>query len=219
MSWETDVDELERRRALVQAMGGAEGIARQRKRGKLTVRERIDLLADPDSFREFLSLTGTGEYEDNRLVSFTPKGFVAGTAKIDGRKVILNGGDFTVRGGSGSGTGSGSVAGSGSGSGSGTGSATGSGSGSGSDEKLTITPKPCGSGGRLVNDGGYDPPCNFLKIKRPQPMTFNREDFPAYCAHCYFQNISPIEPGGKPLFETLPSDDLGKTPCKIYIYK
>ncbi len=87
------------------------------------------------------------------------------------------------------------------------------------DEKLTITPKPCGSGGRLVNDGGYDPPCNFLKIKRPQPMTFNREDFPAYCAHCYFQNISPIEAGGKPLFETQPSDDLGKTPCKIYIYK
>ena len=86
-------------------------------------------------------------------------------------------------------------------------------------EKLTITPKPCGSGGRLVNDGGYDPPCNFLKIKQPQPMTFDREDFPAYCAHCYFQNISPVEPGGKPLFETQPSEDPGKTPCRIYIYK
>ncbi len=87
------------------------------------------------------------------------------------------------------------------------------------DEKITVTPKPCGSGGRLVNDGGYDPPCNFLKIKRPQPMTFNREDFPAYCAHCYFQNISPVEPGGKPLFKTEPSQDLGKTPCRITIYK
>jgi hypothetical protein len=86
-------------------------------------------------------------------------------------------------------------------------------------EKLTVTPKPCGSGGRQVNDGAYDPPCNFFKIKRPQPMTFNRGDFPAYCAHCYFQNISPLEPGGKPLFETRPSEDLGKTPCKIYIYK
>ena len=86
-------------------------------------------------------------------------------------------------------------------------------------DKLTITPKPCGSGGRLVNDGGYDPPNNFLKIKRPQPMAFEREDFPVYCAHCYFQNISPIEPGGDPLFETRPSKDPGKTPCKIYIYK
>ena len=86
-------------------------------------------------------------------------------------------------------------------------------------EKITVTPKPCGSGGRLVNDGGYDPPCNFFKIKRPQPMTFDREDFPVYCAHCYFQNISPVEPGGKPLFETRPSGDPGKTPCKIHIYK
>jgi hypothetical protein len=87
------------------------------------------------------------------------------------------------------------------------------------DEKLTITPKPCGIGGRLIRDAGYDPPCNFFKIRRPQPMTFNREDFPAYCAHCYFQNISPMEPGGKPLFKTKPSEDLGKTPCRIYIYK
>ncbi len=86
-------------------------------------------------------------------------------------------------------------------------------------EKLTVTPKPCGSGGRLVNEGGYDSPCNFLKIKQPQPMTFNRQDFPAYCAHCYFQNISSPEPGGKPLFETQPSEDLGKTACKIYIHK
>jgi hypothetical protein len=87
------------------------------------------------------------------------------------------------------------------------------------DEKLTITPKPCGSGGRMINDGRYDPPCSFLKIKEPQSMTFNRKDFPAYCAHCYFQNISPVEPGGAPLFKTEPSKDLGKTPCKIYIYK
>jgi hypothetical protein len=87
------------------------------------------------------------------------------------------------------------------------------------EEKLTITPEPCGSGGRLIKQGGYDPPCNFLKIRQPQAMTFGRADFPAYCAHCYFQNISPMEPGGKPMFKTEPSQDLGKTPCKITIYK
>jgi hypothetical protein len=87
------------------------------------------------------------------------------------------------------------------------------------DEKFIITPKPCGSGGRLIKDGGYDSPCNFLNIKSPQSMTFNREDFPVYCAHCYFQNISPVEPGAKPLFKTKPSEDLGKAPCQIYIYK
>ena len=50
-------------------------------------------------------------------------------------------------------------------------------------------------------------------------FTFIGKDFPAYCAHCYFQNISPVEPGGKPLFETHPSEDPGRTPCRICIYK
>jgi methylmalonyl-CoA mutase C-terminal domain/subunit len=55
------------------------------------------------------------------------------------------------------------------------------------DEKLTITPKPCGSGGRLIQGGGYQAPCNFLKIKKPQTMTFNRPEFPVYCVHCHFK--------------------------------
>ncbi len=87
------------------------------------------------------------------------------------------------------------------------------------DEKITITPRPCGSGERLVKDGAYGPPCNFLKIKKPQPMTFERSDFPVYCAHCYFQNIVPAEPGGAPLFATEPSADLAEEPCRVHIYK
>ena len=87
------------------------------------------------------------------------------------------------------------------------------------EEKLTVTVKPCGSGGRLVMEGGYGPPCNFLRIKKPQPMTFNRPDFPVYCTHCFFQNISPTEPGGKPLFITEPAKKIGEEPCHVYIYK
>ncbi|MEJ2717361.1 MAG: hypothetical protein P8182_09515 [Deltaproteobacteria bacterium] len=87
------------------------------------------------------------------------------------------------------------------------------------EEKFIITPHPCGSGERLIRDGGYDPPSNFLRIKEPQPMTFNRPDFPVYCAHCALQNIIPAEPGGSPLFVTEPSDDPGKEPCRIYVYK
>jgi hypothetical protein len=87
------------------------------------------------------------------------------------------------------------------------------------DEKITITPRPCGSGERLAKDGAYGPPCNFLKIKKPQPMTFGRSDFPVYCSHCYFQNILPTKPGGSPLFVTEPSPDLGDKPCHIHIYK
>ena len=42
--WRPEVAEIERRRQLRAEMGGPEGIARQHKRGKLTVRERIDRL-------------------------------------------------------------------------------------------------------------------------------------------------------------------------------
>jgi acetyl-CoA carboxylase carboxyltransferase component len=104
MSWNEEIAELHRRQEMARALGGAEGIARQRQRGKLTVRERIDGLADPGSFREFRGLVGSGTYEDNRLVAFTPKGSVEGTVRVNGRKVVVNAGDFTVRGGSASST-------------------------------------------------------------------------------------------------------------------
>ena len=87
------------------------------------------------------------------------------------------------------------------------------------DEQFTITGHPCGSGERLIRDGGYEPPRNFLKIQEPQPMTFNRVDFPVYCAHCYFQNLARIEPEGAPLFVTEPPSELGKKPCRVYMYK
>ena len=82
MSWQPEVDELRKRQELARRMGGEAGIARQRKRGKLTVRERIDALTDPDSFEEFAGLVGSATYEDNELVDFTPKGSVEGFAAV-----------------------------------------------------------------------------------------------------------------------------------------
>src|SRR5262245_21425506 len=105
MSWQKEIEELERRRRLAREMGGEEGIARQRRRGKLTVRERIDALADRGSFREFLGLMGHGVYDGERLVDFTPKPSVEGICRIGGRKVVVTAGDFTVRGGSAGGSG------------------------------------------------------------------------------------------------------------------
>ena len=105
MTWQPEIEELERRRALARRMGGEEGIARQRARGKLTVRERIEGIADPGSFREFMGLVGTATYDGLELADFTPKGSVEGYCTIDGRRAIVSGGDFTVRGGSGGGSG------------------------------------------------------------------------------------------------------------------
>ena len=110
MSWSAEVEELERRRAFALQMGGEEGVARQHLNGKLTVRERLALFADPGSFREFTGLAGEGTYgESGELVHFRPKAAVEGMVKLDGHKVVVSAGDFTVRGGSGGGRGSGGM--------------------------------------------------------------------------------------------------------------
>jgi acetyl-CoA carboxylase carboxyltransferase component len=100
MSWEPELEELARRAELARRMGGEERIARARAEGRLTVRERIDRLLDPGSFRETGTLAGAGEYdEQGRLVGFRPSNFVCGRGRIAGREVVVGGDDFTVRGG------------------------------------------------------------------------------------------------------------------------
>lgn len=75
-------------------MGGAEAIARQHGRGKLTARERLDVLLDPGSFQEF-ALLARSQHPD--LTSRTPAdGLVAGAGTIDGRPVYVTSEDATV---------------------------------------------------------------------------------------------------------------------------
>ncbi|MGB1847121.1 MAG: carboxyl transferase domain-containing protein, partial [Pseudohongiellaceae bacterium] len=100
MSWQKEVDEIRRREALAKEMGGEERIKRQHDNGRLTVRERISALVDKNSFHEIGALAGKASYDENgSLQAFTPSNFVLGTAKLDGRKVVIGGDDFTVRGG------------------------------------------------------------------------------------------------------------------------
>jgi methylmalonyl-CoA decarboxylase subunit alpha len=94
-----ELAELARRRDLALQMGGPEQVARQHEHGKLTARERIGLLADAGSFREFGGLSGSATYADGELVAFTPRGEVTGFVSVDGRKAVVAAGDFTVRGG------------------------------------------------------------------------------------------------------------------------
>ncbi|MEM7409494.1 MAG: carboxyl transferase domain-containing protein [Myxococcota bacterium] len=100
MSWEPEVEELERRRAAALEGGGAEATEKQHARGRLTVRERIDALVDADSFREQGGIAGISETDDDgRLVRFTPTNAVMGHARIEDRPVVVCGDDFTLRGG------------------------------------------------------------------------------------------------------------------------
>ena len=55
MSWKDEVEELEKRKKLSYRMGGEKNVQRQHELGKLTARERIEALTDPDSFRRGVS--------------------------------------------------------------------------------------------------------------------------------------------------------------------
>lgn len=102
MSWEKDIEELRRREALAEEMGGAERVARQTASGKLTVRERVTALLDPGSFHETGKIAGQASYgADNEMASFRASPFVVGRGAIDDRPVMVQADDFTVRGGAG----------------------------------------------------------------------------------------------------------------------
>jgi acetyl-CoA carboxylase carboxyltransferase component len=91
---------LQKRNQALQG-GGQKNIQAQHDRGKLTARERLDILLDPESFHE------VGMYVTHRATRFGMDkshpygdGVVTGWGEIDGRKVYVFAQDFTVKGGS-----------------------------------------------------------------------------------------------------------------------
>jgi propionyl-CoA carboxylase beta chain len=101
MTIEAKLEQLQRLRDESEQGGGADRVAAQHAKGKLTARERIDLLVDPGSFVEFDRFVvhravGFG-LEDQRPLG---DGVVTGYGRIDGRLVYVFAQDFTVFGGS-----------------------------------------------------------------------------------------------------------------------
>jgi len=93
--------DLHRRRALAEQGGGEVRIAQQHKKGKLTARERIDLLLDPGSFVEldrFVTHRSTDFGLADQLI--LGDGVVTGYGRVEGRLVYVFSQDFTVFGGS-----------------------------------------------------------------------------------------------------------------------
>jgi len=95
------LEELKRLDALAEAGGGPERRERQHKEGKLTARERIELLCDEGTFEEL------DKYAAHRCTDFGMEaqrvvgdGFVTGHGRVDGRVVFVFAQDFTVFGGS-----------------------------------------------------------------------------------------------------------------------
>ncbi len=81
--------------------GGKERIAKQHEAGKLTARERLDLLLDPGSFQELDKLVTHRATDFGMADKKIPgDGVVTGYGTVDGRKVFVFAQDFTVFGGS-----------------------------------------------------------------------------------------------------------------------
>ena len=95
-----NIAELERRRAAAKLGGGQKRIDAQHAKGKLTARERVEVLLDEDSFEEY------DMYVEHNCVDFGMNeqhipgdGVVTGSGTINGRLVFVFSQDFTVYGG------------------------------------------------------------------------------------------------------------------------
>src|SRR5579863_5342811 len=94
------IGEIEAARKAALEMGGADAVARQHKRGKLTCRERLDLLLDPGSFIEYGILAQSVVEVPGRTAKVAMAGgVVVGTGAIEGRRVFVLADDATVASG------------------------------------------------------------------------------------------------------------------------
>jgi propionyl-CoA carboxylase beta chain len=93
--------QLEQKRAAARAGGGERRIAAQHAKGKLTARERVELLLDPDSFEEWDMFVEHRSHDFGMSEQKVPgDGVVTGYGTINGRLVFVFSQDFTVFGGS-----------------------------------------------------------------------------------------------------------------------
>lgn len=96
---EDSIRDLQARREKAKQMGGEKRIAKQHARGRLTARERVEKLVDPDSFLELGMLAHANIPELEHLSA--ADGRICGIGKVNGRKVSIVAQDRTVLGGSG----------------------------------------------------------------------------------------------------------------------
>jgi acetyl-CoA carboxylase carboxyltransferase component len=101
MSLEDKIEKLKKMREQAKLGGGQKRIDDQHKKGKLTARERIDLLLDENSFEEFdMFVTHRSRDFGLEKESYLGDGVVTGYGTIDGRLTFVFSQDFTVFGGS-----------------------------------------------------------------------------------------------------------------------
>ncbi|MFQ6610448.1 MAG: carboxyl transferase domain-containing protein, partial [Fidelibacterota bacterium] len=98
---ESLIKTLDQKRADSLQGGGSGRIESQHKKGKLTARERLNILLDPESFHELDAFVTHRSHDFGMEKSkFLTDGVITGYGLIDGRKIFVFSQDFTVFGGS-----------------------------------------------------------------------------------------------------------------------
>jgi acetyl-CoA carboxylase carboxyltransferase component len=101
MSWKKEVSEIGIRKKAAKAQGGKKAIDIHHQKGRLTLRERIEIFLDRNTFDEVGELAGGVEKDsEGNFESMTPANFILGFGKVNNRQLIVGGEDFTVKGGS-----------------------------------------------------------------------------------------------------------------------
>ena len=101
LSTKDAIADLLQKEAKVRQMGGEKAVEKQKAGGKLTARERLDLLFDPGTFRELdMFVQHRCDNFGMEKIEIPSDGVVTGHGMVDGRPVFAFSQDFTSRGGS-----------------------------------------------------------------------------------------------------------------------
>jgi hypothetical protein len=89
------------------------------------------------------------------------------------------------------------------------------------DAKITFLLQPCGSGGRLINEGRYysTAAAPYALVHRPSASTFGMPDFPVYCNHCSEMSRTILQGGGHGWIIEGWTADHRWGGCRLHVYK
>ena len=87
------------------------------------------------------------------------------------------------------------------------------------DKRVSLSMKPCGSGERLIQMGGYDPETGLSRVKDAHNITWGKKDFPLYCVHCPVMEALELEGTGQFGAVHVVTDPIYHGACEFVFYK
>jgi hypothetical protein len=87
------------------------------------------------------------------------------------------------------------------------------------DDTISLSMKPCGSGERIIQMGGYEPEVGLAKVKEPHAITWGKEDFPIYCVHCPITEALTVERAGRFARVKVVNEPIYHGACDYVFYK